>query len=97
MEAMTADEIRERLIALDQEKAKDVSRWEIKVGEDSLGEPAVFVTVVFRDDRAHAGWVSWTDYRHAIERRLRSLLPPYWPYVWPSAESVMTDPRRVPA
>ncbi len=97
MATITPDLIREQLIALDPGKAADVSRWEIAMGEDSVGYPSVFVTVVYRDDRAHAGWLTWTEYRHALEARVRTLLPDHWAYVRPSAVSVATDPRRVPA
>ena len=97
MDRITPEAIKDRLVALDPEKAADVSRWEVEIGEDSVGDAAVFVTVVYRDDRSHAGWLTWTEYRHALEAQLRTLLPDHWPYVRPSAVSVETDPRRVPA
>jgi hypothetical protein len=96
MERMTADEIRERLIALDPVRAKDVSRWEIKIGEDSLGEPAVHVTVVYRDDRLYHAWPEQEKYRERLWDELVRLFPDRWPYVIASAESVDADPTVAP-
>jgi hypothetical protein len=97
MEPMTADEIRERLIALDPEKAEDVSRWEIKLGEDSLGEPSIHVTLVYRDDRLYQAWPMQERYRQTLWEELIRMFPERWPYVLASAESVNADPAVAPA
>lgn len=93
MATITEDEIRAELIALDPERAADVSRWDVEIGEDSVGGPAVFVTVVYRDDRLYGAWPSHGEYRKRIEARLDEVAPERWPFVWFSAESVAIDPE----
>ncbi|MFN0145703.1 MAG: hypothetical protein ACKVT1_04275 [Dehalococcoidia bacterium] len=93
----TPEAIRDELVRLDPERAADVSRWEVEIGEDSVGDPAVFVTVVYRDDRLYAAWKRRREYTGLIEAGLTALLPGRWPYVTLSAESVAIDPERAPA
>ena len=92
MERITPEAIKDRLVALDPEKAADVSRWEVEIGEDSVGGPAVFVTVVYRDDRLHAAWSGHKAYQELLRQRLVDLLPDHWAYVRLSAESISADP-----
>lgn len=87
------DAIRDLVEGLDPGFAETVARWEIDIGEDWLGEPAVHVTIVFKDARIRDVWKSKDDYRKRLERALRNYLPEHYPFIVFSAESVALNPE----
>jgi len=88
------EEIRKAAIEVDPEFAKAVARWEIEVGEDWRGEPAVFVVIVLRDADVARVWRTRDAFRRRLRERLFELLPEeYYPFITFSAESESLDPR----
>lgn len=93
MSRPSPEAVREAAIAVDPEFAKSVARWEIEVGEDWLGKPAVFVKVVLRDRSLASVWDSLLTRRRRLVEQLLAVLPDaYFPYVSFSAESVALYP-----
>ncbi len=94
MSRPTPLEIHDIAANLDPEFAKAVSRWEVSVGEDSTGDPAIFVTVVFRDTAIHDAWKSRISYRDELFETLIDTYPDYYPFVGFSAESEAINPEQ---
>jgi hypothetical protein len=88
------DEIREFAVRLDPDLAKAVSRWEIEVGEDWLGELAIHVAVVFKDSEIRRVWTKREAFRKRLREGLRALAPDCYPFVRFDAESVALDPEQ---
>jgi hypothetical protein len=94
--ASLADTVRDVALSLDPDMTAAASRWDVRVGQDWMGNPAVFVTLVFRDDAIGKVWRRREDYRRALRDRLFELLPEdYYPFIGFSAESVALDPDKV--
>jgi hypothetical protein len=90
----TVDDVREIALSLDPGFNRVVSRWEIEVGEDWLGEPGIFVKIVLRDSDLHAIWKSRIAFRNSLRRRLLDLYPDYFPFITFSAESIAINPEQ---
>jgi len=88
-----SEEIRRLAIELGPEVADAVSRWEIRVGDDWLGEPAIFVTVVFKDSQIHRAWKIRRPFRERLHDALLQRFPEYYPFIGFSAESVAINPE----
>ena len=85
----TVQEIRDALADINDPA---VDRLDIEVRPDSTGEPAVFVTVVFRDADLREGWLRRNDLRASIRARLVEFVPELWPFVWFSAQTAAANP-----
>ncbi len=94
MSRPTPLEIHEVAANLDPEFAKAVSRWEVSVGEDSTGDPAIFVTIVFRDAAIHAAWPGRAAFRDRLRDLLFDIAPGYYPFIGFSAESEAINPEQ---
>ena len=90
----TAEDIREALADISDPA---IDRLDIEVRPDSTGEPAVFVTVVFRDADLREAWFRRNDLRARIRARLVEFVPELWPFVWFSAQTVAANPYAAPA
>ena len=90
----TAEEIREALADIGDPA---IDRLDIEVRPDSTGEPAVFVTVVFKDADLYDGWLRRNDLRARLRKRLVEFVPELWPFVDFSAQTVAADPELAPA
>jgi hypothetical protein len=88
------DAIRKLAIELDPELAKSVSRWEIEVGEDWLGEPAIHVAIVLKDEDIRRLWKSRDAFRDRLRDALREFAPDYYPFIRFDAESVSLGPTQ---
>jgi hypothetical protein len=85
--------IRELAIGLDPELAESVSRWEIDVGEDWLGEPAIHVAIVLKDSEVRRVWRARDEFRNRLRDELRAFAPDYYPFIRFDAESVALNPE----
>lgn len=88
--------VRVEVLKVDSDYARAVSRFDIEVTDDSTGDPAIFVTVVFKDTDLYGAWPKRDAYREKIQDHLFEEWPDRYPYVTFSAESVAIDPE-VPA
>jgi hypothetical protein len=86
------DAIRELAIDLDPELANAVARWEIEVGEDWLGGPAIHLTIVFKDSEIRRVWKSRGAYRERLRDELLAMAPEHYPFIRFSAESEALNP-----
>ena len=97
MSKPTVSEIMDEARAVDPEYGAKINRFEIAIGEDSLGQDGIFLTMVFDDAEARTAWAGRDSFRKALEDRLFQRFPDFFPYVRVSAESVALDPESAPA
>ncbi|MFN0093403.1 MAG: hypothetical protein ACKVVT_01320 [Dehalococcoidia bacterium] len=88
----SADDVRAFSQSLDPAFAENVSRWDVRVGEDHWGDPAIFVTAVLKDSHAHRAWGTLRGFEQRLFRALLERHPEYFPFVLFSAESEALDP-----
>lgn len=87
------EEIRRLAIELGPELADAVSRWEITVGLDWLGEPSIDMIVVFKDSDIRRVWKIRRPFQERLFRALLDRYPDYYPFIAFSAESVAINPE----
>ncbi len=88
------DAIRAFAANLDPRFAENVSRWDVVVGEDWTGEPAIFVTIVLKDATIHSAWKTRGPYREQLFESLLREMPGYYPFIDFSAESDAVNPEK---
>ena len=93
MAAPKPEDILKIATELDPDFAPFVSRWDIDVGEDWTGDPAVHVVVVLKDATIRAAWKIRVPYREELFETLLERVPGYFPYVGFSAESEAINPE----
>ena len=91
--AMNTETVRQRLAAIDHPLRDAVARWEITIGTDDTGEPAIDVVVVLYDADIRRVWRQRNILRDLVRDRLREIAPERWPYVTFSAESEALNPE----
>ena len=92
----TVKEVMREIAATDPDFEAGVSRFDVRVGEDSNGLPGIFIKVVLADKTIREYWPHRNAFKEALRRRLWKRFPDSFPFVWFSAESEAINPE-VPA
>jgi hypothetical protein len=86
------DRIKTALEQFEHPASVAVKRWEVTVGEDWIGEPAVFATAVLEESRTRAIWHMIHDFEREAELIVRGIAPDRWPVVRVTADDLAFDP-----
>lgn len=89
---MNADTIKAKLTGLALAEQSAIADWDVTVGSDSTGDPAVWVFVIVRDDRLADFEPTWNDARWRIKGAVSEVAPEAFTYVRMQLESEVEHP-----
>src|SRR4051794_23084462 len=93
--AQTADavnELEQAIRGIDHPAVAAVAKWDVRLDEDWSGDPAVYITVTFKDSEIRRIWPTRNELRASIEAAATRLLPGRLVYVRLTAQSIAIDP-----
>ena len=76
-----------QLKAIDYPKMDAIDRWEVRLDEDWSGDPAVFVTITYKDAEIRDAWPTRNKLVDAVRSLAEAAFPDRWSYVDLTADS----------